>query len=228
LTSTSEFQFGISGTYDEFCDQVKFINNGILYSSQAYLGYPASSASKTVGMRLRADNSDSPGSVLVTSNLKTFNELTPDVYAWNLFNYGTAYYVDNLTKYWLCYFHSQTGADNSYRVYTKTTTTNDYSSKHFMSKLHQTGGSWIATLDNKYGLFKSSIDEFTPSPTPTASPSATPTPTLAPTTTPLPTATPSASLGLQDEVGFQFLGQLLSFSLGLMGYTVLASNLYKR
>lgn len=59
-------------------------------------------------------------------------------------------------------------------------------------------------------------------PSPTASPSATPIPTIEPT------ATPSGQLGLQDEEGFQFLGQILAFALGMVGYTVLASNLYKR
>lgn len=63
-----------------------------------------------------------------------------------------------------------------------------------------------------------------PTPTPTASP----TPTATPSATPSPTATPSASLGLQDEIGFQFLGQIISFTLGLTGYILLSSNLYKR
>lgn len=64
-----------------------------------------------------------------------------------------------------------------------------------------------------------------PTPTPTPNP-LTPTPTPTPDISP--TATPSASLGLQDEIGFQFLAQIISFTLGLVGYTVLASNLYKR
>jgi len=62
----------------------------------------------------------------------------------------------------------------------------------------------------------------TPTPTPTPPP---PTPTPTPTITPIPTATPSATL--QDEVGFQFLGQIISFSIGLISYVFLATSLGK-
>lgn len=64
-----------------------------------------------------------------------------------------------------------------------------------------------------------------PTPTPTPTPVPTPTPTATPSATPTPIATGSGLL--QDEAGFQFLGQIISYSIGLISYFILASNLRK-
>lgn len=70
--------------------------------------------------------------------------------------------------------------------------------------------------------------DFSLTPTPTPTPPPTPTPTPTPTITPAPTAPPATgSATLTDEIGFQFLGQVLSFSVGLISYIFLASNLKK-
>lgn len=72
------------------------------------------------------------------------------------------------------------------------------------------------------------LSTATPTPEPTPEPTIAPTSTPSATLTPSPTSTSSGQLGLQDEVGFQFLGQILAFSIGLIGYSIIASNLYKR
>lgn len=103
--------------------------------------------------------------------------------------------------------------------------------KHLTGQYTGIYNSTVHSNDNFYtGYIAQPTPTPIPSPTPTPEPP-TPTPDPQATPTPIPpspTATPSGTLGLQDESGFQFLGQIIAFTIGLIGYTVLASNLYKR
>lgn len=108
---------------------------------------------------------------------------------------------------------------NLQSTYTDTDTVNYILSNGYVGVRGSVDGTRV---DNFVG---GRIDIVPPTPTPVP-----PTPTSTPsaTLTPSPTASASAGLGLQDEEGFQFLGQIMAFVFGLIGYTVLASTLYKR